>query len=366
MTPVPLDLPLRPAEAAEVGTLIFEQAERRPLSDEVRNRIAARAAVLRLESLTPRMLSLARDPVHPSSYYFAADAGGRPVLLHIAPATAPTSSVFSKPLLIGRMRRANGPEVIINSIPFGPGDEEQIEKFVAHVDTAFLPRSQGSRAAIVVDSGLPEAFEAFRSILKKTGRNLAAVAAPAGAEPRKAYYSALWAAIRSGWREGFSLGLEIRIAPDSVETARNQIREAPGYSRFALDVSEAGERGLAAAAHVHEFIRETRQSRKIGRSFDFEIGLGSVDAQTAGEALEWLKAKDRAAQFLTCGARDAAEFAELAEVARVNQCVLSISGSREDTPETLGLVSRATMGRFNYKAQARPAELPSIAEHLLA
>jgi hypothetical protein len=363
VTPVPLDLPLRPAEAAEVGTLIFEQAERKPLTDEVRNRIAARAAVLQLESLTPRLLSLARDPVHPSSYYFAANAGGQPTLLHVALATAPTSSVFPKPLLIGRMRRAGGPELIINAIPFGPADEDHIEKFVTRVDAAFLPRPQGARPAIVVESNAAEAFESFRAIWKKTGKNLAAIAAPAGVPPRKAYYAGLWAAIWSGWREGFSFGYEIPIATDSVEAAKNAIRDAPGYSHYALDTSGLGDRSLDIAAQVHEFIRQTRSARKITRSFDFEIDLGSVNADRAGEGLEWLRSREHAAQFLACGIE---RVEELAEVARRSQCVLSIRGSHEDTPEALQSVSRATMGRFHFKARGVLSELPAIAEQLLA
>ena len=346
-----------------MGTLIFEQAERWPLTDEIRNRITARTAVLRLESLTPRLLSLSRDAVHPSSYYFAADAGGQPLLLHVAPATAPTSSVFAKPLLIGRMRRAGGPELIINAIPFGPGDEENIEKFASKVDTAFLPRPQGARPAIVVDSNLAEAFEAFRAIWKKTGRNLAAVAAPEGAAPRRAYYAALWAAIRSGWREGFAGGLEITLAPDSLEAAKERIREAPGYSRFALDIAELRDQGLDAAAQMHEFIRQTRSARKISRGFDLEIILGVADGERAGEALEWLRSRGHPAQFLGCAVE---QVEELAEVARRNQCVLSVRGSDEDTPATLEQVGRATLGRFNYRIQGCTPDLPAIAEHLLA
>jgi hypothetical protein len=363
VTPVPLDLPLRPAEAAELGTLIFEQAERKPLTDEIRNRIAARAAVLHLESLAPRLLSLARDPVHPSSYYFAANAGGQPTLLHIALATAPTSSVFPKPLLIGRMRRAGGPELIINALPFGPMDEDHIEKFVSRVDTAFLPRSQGTRPAIVVETSAPEAFETFRAIWKKTGKNLAAVAAPAGVSPRKAYYAGLWGAIWSGWREGYSLGVEMPIASDALEAAKDAIRDAPGYSCFALDISGLGERGLEVAAHVHEFIRQTRSARKVTRAYDFEINLGAVSAERAGEALEWLRSREHAAQFLACGVEQVEEFAE---VARRNQCVLSIRGSREDTPEALQSIGRATMGRFQFKAPGVLSEIPAIAEQLLA
>lgn len=349
---------MRPAEAAEVGTLIFEQAEQRPLTDDVRNRIAARAAVLRLESLTPRLLSLARDPIHPSSYYFAADAGGQPMLLHVAQAAAPTSSVFPKPLLIGRMRHANGPEMIINAMPFGPGDRRNIEKFAGCVDTAFLPRPQGSRPAIAVERDLPDAFEMFRAIWKKTGRNLAAVRATAGG-----YYAAVWAAIRSGWREGYSAGVEMVITRESVDGAKETIRSAPGFARFALDISELGESGLEIAGQMHEFIRQTRSARKMGRSFDFEICLGDVGVQRAGEALEWLKSRDHAAQLLAAR-RDQLE--ELAEATRPHQCGLSVSGSPENTPEMLQAVNRATLGRFLYKWPGPLSELPAIAEHLLA
>ena len=120
MTPVPLELPLRPAEAADVANLIFDHAEGKPLSDEVRNRLAARAAVLKFQTLTPFFGSLERDPVHHSVYYLAVDSETEPLLLHMALAAAPTSSIYYKPLLIGRMRRPNGSEMVINAIPFGP------------------------------------------------------------------------------------------------------------------------------------------------------------------------------------------------------------------------------------------------------
>jgi len=362
VTSVPLDLPLRPAEAAAVGALIFEQAERRPLTDEIRNRIAARTAVLRLDSVTLRLLSLARDPIHPSSYYFAADAGGQPMLLHVAPAAAPTSSVFSKPLLIGRMRHAGSQEMIINAIPFGPADEDNIEKFVSRVDTAFLPRPQGLRPAIVVDSNLPEAFDAFRAIWKRTGRNLAAVAAVPGVRPRQSYYAAVWAAVRSGWREGYTAGIDLAIAGESLETAKEIIREAPGFTRFGVDVASIPERGIEVALEIHEFIRQTRSARKISRSFDFEIALGPVDVQQAGDALEWLYSHGHATQLLVVGVD---QLEELDETARRRQCLLSVSASPDHTLEVLESVGRATKGRFNYKTPGRLPDLATIAEHLL-
>ena len=66
MTPVPLELPLRPAEAAELANLIFDHAEGKPLSDDVRNRLAARAAVLKLQTISVFPGSLERKPVRPA------------------------------------------------------------------------------------------------------------------------------------------------------------------------------------------------------------------------------------------------------------------------------------------------------------
>src|ERR1051325_388686 len=113
MTPVPFDLPLRPSEAGALAALIFEHAERKPLKEDLRNRIAGRAAAVKFESLAPYLGSLERDPVHPSSYYVAVDAA-TPLLLHIAAASAPTGSLYPKALLIGRMRPSRGREIVIN------------------------------------------------------------------------------------------------------------------------------------------------------------------------------------------------------------------------------------------------------------
>ena len=140
MTPVPLELPLRPAEAADVANLIFDHAEGKPLSDEVRNRIAARATALTFQTLTPFFGSLERDPVHHSVYYLAVDSENEPLLLHMALAAAPTSSIYYKPLLIGRMRRLNGPEMVINAIPFGPRVHQSVETFAARINLVFYPK----------------------------------------------------------------------------------------------------------------------------------------------------------------------------------------------------------------------------------
>jgi hypothetical protein len=424
VTPVPLELPLRPAEAAELANLIFDQAERKALTDEVRNRLAARAAVLRFSTLTPYFGSLGRDPVHPSAYYLAVDGEqGTPQLLHIALANAPTSSIFHKPLLIGRMRRHNGPEFVINSIPFGPRDYENLDKFAARIDSGFLPRPQGLRAAIAV-SGDPEAaFETFRAILKRTGKNLAAIWTPAGADIRDAWHAGLWAVIRAGWRQGYSAGVEITVEAGCLDRAKESIVEAAAFTRFAIDTASllrqpasgaaleeqfeaafAGEerrwildefvrlfdtgsgvypltapevRGLAvkfgrclvANEQLHEYIRQSRSALKMGRSFDFEPMLAGPAPTTQQEllfCLHWLRARGHAAQLaapnLGGWAGGDAYPTELAAIARHYQAILSVRTA--GNPDVLRAIAKAAAGRVNYQVPS-VAEAAMVAEGLL-
>jgi hypothetical protein len=420
VTPVPLDLPLRPSEAAELAILIFEQAERKPLNDEVRNRLAARATVLHLETVAPHFGSLVRDPVHPSSYYLAVDAGrGEPLLLHLAPATAPTSSIFYKPLLIGRMRRPNGPEIVVNALPFGPSDHENLEKFVSQIGAAFLPRPQGLRAAIAVSGALPAAFDAFRAILKRSGKNLAATSADPAVPGRDFYYAGLCAAIRAGWREGYSAGIQLVVGARHARPVQETIRDTAGFSRFSTDTSrlfreteneaaledrawmldefvrpfEIGEAvyeftpadvlrlaskfgpALKANEQLHESIRQARAALKTGRSFDFEPSLeGAATVTTPQELifwLHWLKARGHGAQLAApnIGSDGVAErLKELAAITRHYQCTLSICSGGGHSVEELEAIARATMGRVNYRISPefrRPPEYPDYSRYII-
>jgi hypothetical protein len=415
VTPVPLDLPLRPSEAAELAILIFEQAERKPLNDEVRTRLSARAAVLRLETVVPYFGSLVRDPVHPSTYYLAVDSGrGEPLLLHLAPATAPTSSIFYKPLLIGRMRRPNGPEIVVNAVPFGPSDCENLEKFVSGIGARFLPRPQGSRAAIAVSGDLAAAFDAFRAILKRSGKNLAATTADAAGSSREFYYAGLYAAIRAGWREGYSAG--IRLAAGA---GQETIRNAAGFTRFSTDTSslfretadgaaledrawildefvrpfEVGDAvyefttedalrlaskfgpALKANEQLHEAIRQTRAAGKTGRAFDFEPSLEEAATVTTPRELvfwlHWLKARGHGAQLAApnMGRGGVAErVEEFAAIARHFQCTLSICSGAGHSAEALEAIARATVGRVNYRLSPElrlPVEDPDYGRYIV-
>jgi hypothetical protein len=259
VTPVPFDLAVRSTEASHIANLIFDHAENRPLTEEVRHRLAARAAAAGHENLTPYFGSLERDPVHPSTYYLAVDGvGGVPLLLHITYSTAPSSGLYPKSILVGRMRRVNGPEIVVNYVPFGAGDYENVHRFATRLDGAFLPRPQATRPAITVGTrhpeiGLPAAFDAYRAILKRTGLNLASTpqvspSAP-GSEPvsiRHLYHTGLWAAIRAGWREGYTAEAgPIRVrgrtpaeVAGSVEAAKESIHQAAGFTRFSVHAAD--------------------------------------------------------------------------------------------------------------------------------
>jgi hypothetical protein len=350
MTPIPLHLPVRPDEASELAALIFEHAERKPLTGELRNRLNARAAVLRLESLTPYLGSLSRDPVHASTYYLAVDGeDAAPLLLHIALAGAPTSSTFHNALLIGRTRRMNGPEFVINALPFGPANREDIDRFTARIDPAFQPRPQGSRATLTIRSDYPRAFDFFRSAYKRTNRNLAAVAGD--------FHHCVWSAIRAGWRQDYTVVAEI-----AMDHTNEVVRDTLAYTRFTVDVTALprGAAALKAAADEHEEIRQARALLKTGRDFDFEVELGDLAAKELASALEHLRQQGHAPQMVGV---ETAAVDEISEVARQYQITLSFRHGGESGAE-IESRARATGGRWNYFA-ADPSEAETLAEYLL-
>jgi hypothetical protein len=276
---VSIDLPLKPSDAATLADLIFQHAEGQQLNDEVRTRIANRAAALKLSGVTPYFGSLAKDPLAPSAYYLVVDAesAGRavPLLLHLTLASAPSNSLFPGWSLIGRMRPGGGREIVVNAVPFSSYDYENIRTYVEKVDRAFLPRPQGSQAAIAVGNrhpeiSLPAAFEAFRTIRRDTGANLAStvqlsatremttddvIEARDGETPtaaghtrvsiRHLYHAGLWAAVRAGWREGYNAeadhiiitGSDSAGIARSIDAAKEAIRHAAGFTKFTTDTS---------------------------------------------------------------------------------------------------------------------------------
>src|SRR5260370_20070380 len=328
-----MDLPVKASEAAALAELTLPHGGSKPLNDDLRNRLAGRAAQLHLSTFQPHYGSLARDPLHPSTYYLAVDGrASQPLLLHISLASAPTSGIFHNALRIGRMR-ASGAEIVVNSIPFASTDRENVSRYAAQVDPTFLPRPQGARPAIAVGSGSPQAFEDFRTILKKTGVNLASTAD---------YHSSLWAAIRAGWREGYTVEADPIVA-GSIESAKDAIAQAAGCTKFSTDASHLfidpqtwtdsaveekfielfppEERRWVESEFAKQFsaAQFQRLAVKFGRSlqwnenlydaikqrtraFDFEPSLAETATPTTPQELifylHWLKARGRPAQLV--------------------------------------------------------------------
>lgn len=279
MSVIPIDLPVKASEAAALADLIFQQVEGRALNDEVRTRLQGRLGILGLTGIQPYFGSLQQDPVHSSSYFLAIDsisAGSRrPWLLRIALSSAPASALFPDSILIGRMRPGGAREVVVNAIPFASTDHENIRRYVEEVDRAFLPRPQAANPAIAVGNrhpeiSLPAAFEAFGVIARKLGVNMAstvqlsatremataaAIEGRAGENPTAPghtrvsidhlYHSGLWAAIRAGWREGYTAEADHIIISGntaeeinaSIDAAKEAIDAAAAFTKFTIDTS---------------------------------------------------------------------------------------------------------------------------------
>jgi hypothetical protein len=160
-------------------------------------------------------------------------------------------------------------------IPFAATDHDNIRVFAEQVDASFLPRPQGQESAIAAGArhpeiSIPAAFDAYRTLLIETGCNLAspvqlaatremttdaALAERDGENPlvpghtrvsiRHLYHAGLWAAIRSGWREGYNAEADHFIVSGdssediarSFEHVKEAIRQAAGYTKFTTDTS---------------------------------------------------------------------------------------------------------------------------------
>lgn len=365
MTPVLFDLPLNPTEAGVLAGLVVEQAQGKRLTEDLRGRLAGQAAILRFETITPWLGSLERDPVHPDAYYAAVDgAKGQPLLLHMAPASAPASGIYAKSLLIGRMRTPGGREIVVNAIPFGLADTANVRCYAEKVNRAFLPRPQGSRPSIAAAGGnLPAAFEGFRSVFKKHALNLASVSP---------YGAGLWAAIRAGWREGYTAEAELAAGAANIA-------EFAACTRFTTYTAPDPGESLQENDRLYAAIRRAKSSSPTGRSFDFAPSLaGAAQPTTPADLafyLESLKARGCPAQLVAprldlslppeeLGAR----VRELAAAARQHGATLSIEPGRNAAAETLAAVSRAAAGRVSFRVAGEfdAAYIEWVAERLMA
>jgi hypothetical protein len=329
VTPVPFDLPVRTGEAGALARILYEHGTR-PLTDDLRNRLAVRAAALKMETIRPYFGSLERDPIHPEAFFLAVDGiNEQPLLMRFAPGSTPSSGLFPKAILIGRMRV--GPqETVINAVPFSTGDRERIHTFAWQVTPALLPKVQGLKAtlSIPVQTGV---FEHFRAIAKPLGLNVACVSGN--------FETILWEAARSGWRDGYS--------------AETSDADVVGFSRYILRYSDE------MAARL-EAIARARVPLKLGRMFDWELQLeDATSPETAEKLLEECRGVGKPAQYVSFASGKApAGDEEWMALSRRQSFGFSFSGMDDDLSR-LSEAAKALGPRFNYRAgqAANPREL---------
>ena len=234
------------------------------VDDAVRSRLAQNLSSAQTGGVTwfPQSLTRSGDGL-----FIAFDEDGASLLLQYGGASGAHG-------LTGATERTVGGSTVY-VYPFASTDRENIAAFVEHIDRAFLPRPQRDLPGIASGNrhpeiSLPAVFDAFRDILRETGLNLAStvqlsatremttdaeIARRDGSNPtaaghtrvsiRHLYYTGLWAAIRSGYRYGYTAEADHFIVSGandaeiakSVEWVKEAIIHAAGYTKFTTDTS---------------------------------------------------------------------------------------------------------------------------------
>ncbi|HEX2387215.1 MAG TPA: tagaturonate epimerase family protein, partial [Candidatus Binatia bacterium] len=375
--------------------------------------------------------SLERDPADSSVDYLAADRAGSPVLIQRGGARTRFENVT--PL--------DGRGFVI---PFGPRDYANIERFANEINGAFLPRPQRELPAIATGNrhpevSLPAAFRAFAEILAARGINAAstvqlsatremttddAIAARTGDDPvaaghtrvsiRHLYHAGLWAAIRAGYRTGYTAEADhIIIAgrtdaelAQSLERGKEAIHHAAGYTKFTTDTSHvfnlspnpadfdrefsADERKWLLAEFTKPVETESRRYKlseddvrrlavKFGRSlklnedlydairrekrgadFDFEPSLDEAETLTTAEEMifyaRWLALRGRPAQLFppNLGFKKRQAYPETEEA-------LATYAAGKMWPELRPRVAKEFSGKPLAELEARVRELAAVA-----
>ena len=240
----------------ELGQLLFHEVSNRDVDDELRRRIAEKAGPADADWRF-HFPSLTCDPEDERTLHLAADRAGDENKSELL--------TFS---------RADDGMVQIRERPFRPTDRDTVREMAAK-DTRFLPRPQKHLPAVAAGNRhpeicLPAVFDAFDRVLNESGVNMAstvqlsatremtideAITARDGEDPTEIghtrvsiehlYHSGLWAAIRAGWRNGYSAEADHFIVSGatpseiaaSIEATEEAIGRAAGYTKFTTDTS---------------------------------------------------------------------------------------------------------------------------------
>jgi tagaturonate epimerase len=265
-------------EAAAVVSGIVQHTRDRAIDARAREQLAKHLADLGLDAFRPYAGSLTKDPGRSSNFYLAVDAVSEgkttPLLMHVAVGSPSAGKLLDGPIRTESVQ-VDKKEVLLSFIPFGSHDHETIRKFAEQVDRSYLPRPQRSQPAVAAGNrhpeiSLPAVFDAYRTILDRFHVNMAstvqlsatremttddAIEQRDGENPvatghtrvsiRHLYHAGVWAAIRSGWRDGYNAeadhfivsGNSTEEIAQSVEMVKTAIRHAAGYTKFTTDTS---------------------------------------------------------------------------------------------------------------------------------
>jgi hypothetical protein len=247
MTPSQLLPPVKPSEAVAIAELILKLTQGRIWSNDIRAKLSGSLHTLHLERLTVAPSSLTPDPTHPSTYFLIVLSHGDPWLLHIAPASAATTPLFPKPLLLARVRPSGEREIVINAIPV----ESNLATILQGLYPGLLarPTSLHHLQSYSLNPSLSNLLKYF----PKRPNLLPAIRT---SRPGWQLYLPI---LLSTWREGFVAILEKQVEPPGAT-------EAEPFSRFSqLVLDPSNSRTIAA------FYNALKSNTKHG--FDFEIDL---------------------------------------------------------------------------------------------
>jgi hypothetical protein len=157
------------------------------------------------------------------------------------------------------------------------------------------------------------------------------------------------AAIRAGWRGGYTVAADLSGAADIVG------RE--GFSRYAVAIPDAEK--------LYPQIRRARAALKISRGFDLELDAGAapMTPQVLRDVMEEMKERAHIPQLVYPGPVAEGDLDELAAIAQHFQITLSFR-YRGEPPEAVRTIAKTMSGRLDYRVRDA-AEAEFVAEQLL-
>ncbi len=301
-----MSIPIQPETLSKLADVLIACPLDAPLRPELRDTLARRLSELELVELELYPQSLTQDPHHHARYYLAADLTDdarwparldRGVVLALIADDPQAVPEFPQCDVSQRFEIEASPWTLF-LVPFRPCDYENVAYFAKTLAPEFLPRPQGAAPAIACGNrhpeiSLPAAFQAFQSILDRTGRNVASTVQLSatremttddviqerdGEEPtaightrvsiKHLFHTGLWAAIRAGFRAGYNAEADHFIISghsdaeieEALARSDRAIADAAGYTKFTTDTSRMFDL-QADGRHPHPYSDEEVAAR---------------------------------------------------------------------------------------------------------